>query len=803
MAPNNALAERRKAETQKNQGSTTVLAAGTVEARGTGSSSSSHVIEAEIQQFLDGQGKLSAYAETRAFFTVWTFLTRLPGPTWTDHHPGFLMRGAAYFPLAGFLIGMFVSVFADFAHVVLGLPLIVSVLMSTAASFWVTGCFHEDGLADASDGIGGGWSRNQILTIMTDTRLGTYGCAVLLFYVMAKVHLLASQGPSSWGGMVGTSHGVGPALLVTHAAARSVAPYMIRTRDYVDETGPKYKFYKFMVHAKHLVSWHRVGFAVGTTVLLGFILYGPVVTLFLFLSLWCLAHASGAYGEYLLGGVMGDFLGATICVAELTCLTVLRVSTSLNHPGIETFMGTLKDFTSSASWGNFSDPSHPLGVLARFVLVITLTVLWSRNVGHPSVVVRETVAKAQDKASDESDDGEVRVAFQEESQSTPESKTSASLKVKEALSLSGSTFSDRYEAARSYLDGLAKPMGSLGTLEDWAAKVAALQGTTKIQVDPVACLIFAADHGAAKSVEDGGSACSAYPQAVTQSIIKGLEMGIAGASAISKANSVRLFVVDVGVCGATYNGPIVQSAKSKLVGGTRNICVEPAMTVEETKQCLKSGRLELANVVAKGQAKVVVLGEVGIGNTTASSALAALLTSAKVDKLCGGGATTSRTVTKESVKKKIQLVRRAVEMHSTSWLSKKLTALDALTLVGGAEIAALVGAFLECSDRQIPVLCDGFIVSTAAMVAVMMEPKVCRVILLSSTSTEPGYQVVVEKIMEISKVNNIPMSPPALSMGLRMGEATAGLVAVPLLRSAAAMIKEMGTIEDILTEGPK
>ena len=92
------------------------------------------------------------------------------------------MRGMAYFPLAGTLVGIFVCIFFDLANVTFGLPPIVSATICTAASLWVTGCFHEDGLADASDGIGGGWSRTQILTIMTDTRLGTYGCAVLLLH---------------------------------------------------------------------------------------------------------------------------------------------------------------------------------------------------------------------------------------------------------------------------------------------------------------------------------------------------------------------------------------------------------------------------------------------------------------------------------------------------------------------------------------------------------------------------------------------------------------------------------------------
>ena len=119
----------------------------------------------------------------------------------------------AYFPLAGALIGTFVSVFFDVTHVTMGLPLVIASVVSEVSVLWIGGCFHEDGLADSADGIGGGWSRDQILKIMTDTRLGTYGCAVLLLYVIAKVELLATLGKSVWD--LGVCEGAGPAIIVT------------------------------------------------------------------------------------------------------------------------------------------------------------------------------------------------------------------------------------------------------------------------------------------------------------------------------------------------------------------------------------------------------------------------------------------------------------------------------------------------------------------------------------------------------------------------------------------------------------
>lgn len=211
MAPNNGLASKKP---KTKSGTTTILNAGTVESRGMGTKVNSRkVISDQIQEFIKGEGRFGPKAEFRAFFTVWTFVTRLPGPTWVDHHPGYLMRGMAYFPFSGTLIGSFVSVFFDLAVATMKLPLIVASVISEAASLWITGCFHEDGLADSSDGIGGGWSRDQILKIMTDTRLGTYGCAVLLLYIIAKLELIAILGVSVWA--LGNCSGGGPAIIIT------------------------------------------------------------------------------------------------------------------------------------------------------------------------------------------------------------------------------------------------------------------------------------------------------------------------------------------------------------------------------------------------------------------------------------------------------------------------------------------------------------------------------------------------------------------------------------------------------------
>lgn len=817
MAPNNALADNKSQKTTMTpkQGRTTVLEQGTVEARGMGTLiGSRQVISQEIQDFLDGEAK-SVTAEIRAFFTVWTFITRLPGPTWVDHHPGYLMRGMAYFPAAGALVGIFVGVFYDLSHATLQLPAAVAAALSMASSFWVTGCFHEDGLADASDGIGGGWSRSQILKIMTDTRLGTYGCAVLLLYVVTKLHLLAALGESTWALLPqhGSSQGAAPALLVSHTVARLNSSYLIRTRDYVDEGGPKYKFYSFMLQAKYLVTWHRVAFATLTSLFISWLVYDVPVAVALVTAALLTGHMAGMYGEYILGGVMGDYLGATICVTELVVLTLIFLQDSIRDAStrLQEFVLTGKLPEDFPDWIALQE-DEGVAALGRFLVVVTFTLLWCATVGHPSVLVRDIAIRNAEK-----DDGEIRIGLAKAT-----NKDKPELQINQ---LTKEAFLEHYNKSRHYIDTLAKPQGSLGGLEDWAARISALQGlSASAQANPsvenVQCIIFAADHGMAASPDKGGEGCSAFPQAVTRSILEGLERGVAGASVFCKVNNVPLRVIDVGVCGEPIGdgSGVVTTSEHKLSHGTCNACTKSAMTLEQTKAMIQEGRMAVQQAVMAG-AKLIALGEVGIGNTTASSCLLAALCDCDVAAVCDGGATVGRTVDPAVVKKKIYIVQKALKQHklnsTKSFMPPSLTsrtgsdkatssdkAMHALTKVGGAELAALVGAMMEACQVNIPVIVDGFIVTVAAMVACQLDPRISGVLLFATQSAEKGYQVAIQTIEAIANSQGLPFSPPALSMGLRMGEATGALLAVPLARSACAMVSDMATIMEILNPAP-
>eukprot|EP00521_Asterionellopsis_glacialis_P010889 CAMPEP_0195305254 /NCGR_PEP_ID=MMETSP0707-20130614/35958_1 /TAXON_ID=33640 /ORGANISM="Asterionellopsis glacialis, Strain CCMP134" /LENGTH=286 /DNA_ID=CAMNT_0040369319 /DNA_START=50 /DNA_END=907 /DNA_ORIENTATION=- len=278
---------------------------------------------------------------------------------------------------------------------------------------------------------------------------------------------------------------------------------------------------------------------------------------------------------------------------------------------------------------------------------------------------------------------------------------------------------------------------------------------------------------------------------------------MAGASVLASANDVSLHVFDVGLAtdyGNTFGSSnVVSVSEYKVIGGTQNFCKGPAMSKEQVDGCILAGRKETNRIIQELKTEVLVFGEVGIGNTTTSSALIAAITDKAIDSLCGFGATTDRDGDATIISRKIEIVKKAMSCHKTSNMVDNPTL--ALQNVGGTEIAAMVGGIIQASDQNIPVLVDGLIVTTAAMIAVLIEPRVCRILFFATKSTEQGQLLAMEKIQNIAKRHKFPTSPeePALNMNLRMGEGTGALLAVPLLRSAVAIVSEMATLNDVLS----
>lgn len=316
MAPNNALrdkgqGEEQLGEEQLGEESWGMVAPEEVRARGTGTNSA-------VDDFV-----ASPNSELRCFFTGMMFVTRLPCPGWCDHHPGYLMRSMAWFPALGALIGLWVAAFIDAAAALA--PPVVAAAASTAASLWLTGCFHEDGLGDTLDGFGGGWTKAQILRIMKDSRIGTYAGMGLSLYTVAKVAALAHLGPSAW--RWAACSGQGPALLVAHALGRASSAPLIYCCPYVvDADDAKADYYGWFGRSRELLTPARVLAAVGTAVLVALGAYGLTARAASVLLVAALGTAcAGAYGNSVIGGVMGDFLGATVCLLELAVYVTLTV----------------------------------------------------------------------------------------------------------------------------------------------------------------------------------------------------------------------------------------------------------------------------------------------------------------------------------------------------------------------------------------------------------------------------------------------------------------------------------------------
>jgi nicotinate-nucleotide--dimethylbenzimidazole phosphoribosyltransferase len=263
-------------------------------------------------------------------------------------------------------------------------------------------------------------------------------------------------------------------------------------------------------------------------------------------------------------------------------------------------------------------------------------------------------------------------------------------------------------------------------------------------------------------------------------------------------HGVSLHVVDVGLAGKDDAPPEdnrMVISPHKIHGGTKNFCVEPAMSIEQVERCITAGRQVVDERMKTEAVKALVFGEVGIGNTTASSAILASLTGISAEKLCDGGATVGRTVNEKLVEKKIAIVGKALQTNGGA-LNKPILA---LSKYGGAEIASLTGAILEAGDRNTAVLVDGFICCTAAAVAAHMSPGICKVLFFATQSTERGQKVAIECVQRIALEHGIPApTNPVIQMGLRLGEGTGALLGIPILRSAAAVLSELKTLDEVL-----
>jgi nicotinate-nucleotide--dimethylbenzimidazole phosphoribosyltransferase len=332
-------------------------------------------------------------------------------------------------------------------------------------------------------------------------------------------------------------------------------------------------------------------------------------------------------------------------------------------------------------------------------------------------------------------------------------------------------------AAAARWDTLTKPHGSLGRLETLARQVAGIVGQGRPRLTDRLVFVLAGDHGV--TVEG----VSAYPSDVTAQMIYNFVRGGAAINVQARHVGARVIVVDMGVDAELPALPGLVSRKVRQ--GTLNFAQEPAMTMDEAVACVESG-IELAGAEIKSGHTWVVTGDMGIGNTTASSAIIAATTGASVERVTGRGT----GVTGETLAHKAGIIKAALDRHQP----KPQDALDVLSKVGGFEIGGLAGIILGAAARRCPVVLDGLIATAAALLAVGLVPAVREYLIAGHRSVEPGHTVALGALgLE-----------PVLDLGLRLGEGTGGALALPVLEAACRLLDEMATFEEagVATDAP-
>ena len=328
---------------------------------------------------------------------------------------------------------------------------------------------------------------------------------------------------------------------------------------------------------------------------------------------------------------------------------------------------------------------------------------------------------------------------------------------------------DVHQQALARQQQLTKPAGSLGQLEAVAVQLAGLQGCVKPSLAQVWIAIFAGDHGV---VAEG---ISAYPQAVTGQMLHNFVNGGAAISVLARQLNAQLEVIDLGTATLLDDLPGVRHVR--IGPGTANFAHTPAMTQAQGLLALQAGRESALRAVQAG-AQLFIGGEMGIGNTTAASALACALLGCPVTDLAGPGTGLDAA----GVSHKAQVIQRALQTHA----ALPGDPLSHLFCFGGFEIAALVGAYLACAQAGVAVLVDGFICSVAALVAVRLNPECRQWLLFGHCGAEPGHRHILQALQ----------AQPLLDLGLRLGEGSGAALAVPLLRLACDLHGQMATFAE-------
>jgi nicotinate-nucleotide--dimethylbenzimidazole phosphoribosyltransferase len=329
--------------------------------------------------------------------------------------------------------------------------------------------------------------------------------------------------------------------------------------------------------------------------------------------------------------------------------------------------------------------------------------------------------------------------------------------------------------AQKRLDSLTKPAGSLGRLEELAKQIASITGRLDPDLSKKLVIVMAADHGVVKE------GVSAYPQEVTPQMVHNFMRGTAGINVLAKHAGADVVVVDVGVA-AELN--IIENntekrsifIDKKVAFGTRNMAKEPAMSRQQAAYVISAGISVAIEMIDAGYG-IIGTGDMGIGNTTASSAIASCMCAVDAEKVSGYGT----GIDQAGFLKKVEVIKKAIKLNCPD----PSDGIDVLAKVGGFEIGGIAGIILGCASRKIPVVIDGFISGAGALISEAIAPASKYYMIASHCSVEKGHRIVLEKL-GIS---------PLFNFDMRLGEGTGAAIGIGIAEAAVKILNEMATFE--------
>lgn len=340
--------------------------------------------------------------------------------------------------------------------------------------------------------------------------------------------------------------------------------------------------------------------------------------------------------------------------------------------------------------------------------------------------------------------------------------------LKDTLNAITPTNEEAKRLAREKWDGLVKPIGSLGTLEEVTIKIAGMTGRIKNTIGKRAIVVMSSDNGV---VDEG---VSAAPQIFTRILTESMARDITGVSILAKHTNTDIKIVDIGLNGELINPKVINK---KIANGTKNFTKEPAMSYEEAIKSIEVG-IEIGDELYEEGYDILGTGELGMGNTTTSAAILSVITGLDIDVTCGKGA----GLTEEQYENKKKVIAKGIEINKPN----KEDPIDVIAKVGGFDIGGMCGLFLSAAKNRKPIVIDGFISSAAALCAVKLNPIVADYIIPSHLSNEPGAKYM----MDILKLK------PMLNMGMRLGEGSGCPLAFQVIEAGLYTLENMGTFEE-------